>query len=117
MSAMFDGIDTETLRTLHRQIGAKAMAAFTDAAAAAADAALFGEIMDYARQLHATVCLIGTELQVRHAIYVAAAAERAAALAAAPARPVLCLYCNNEPATEGRYCGECAPAVHLATGE
>jgi hypothetical protein len=80
MSEMFDGIDTETLRALHRQIGAKAMAVFTDAAAAVADATLFGEIMDYGRQLHSTVCLIGTELEVRHAIYVSAAAERAAAL-------------------------------------
>lgn len=33
-----------------------------------------------------------------------------------PGEPEMCHYCDVEPATEGEYCGECAPFVHLATG-
>jgi hypothetical protein len=88
MSEMFDGIDTETLRALHRQIGAKAIAVYADAAYAVGTST-YDEIMAYGRQIHGAASLISTELDIRHAVYVAAAAlaERTAALNAAPARP------------------------------
>jgi hypothetical protein len=88
MSEMFEGIDTETLRALHRQIGAKAIAVYADAACAVGTST-YDEIMAYGRQIHGAASLISTELDIRHAVYVAAAAlaERTAALNAAPARP------------------------------
>ncbi len=36
------------------------------------------------------------------------------AVAPEPAEPKLCEYCDVEPATEGKYCAECVPAVTLA---
>ena len=73
-SQMFEGIDTQTLRTLHRQMSTRAVEVFTDATAAAAeDLDSYAEIMEYGRQLHGAVSLISTELKIRHQIYMAAA--------------------------------------------
>jgi hypothetical protein len=79
MSEMFDGIDTETLRTLHRQIGNKAIATYSDAAAATGTET-FDEIMAYGRQLAAAADLISDELGIRHQIVMVLIAERQAAL-------------------------------------
>jgi hypothetical protein len=98
MSEMFEGIDTETLRTLHRQIGAKAIAVYADAACAVGTST-YDEIMAYGRQIHGAASLISTELDIRHAVYVAAAAERAAARRAAPGSAIQARYacpCGGE---------------------
>ena len=73
MSDMFDGISTETLRTLHRQVSEKAIAVYMDACTAAdKDLDSYNEIMDYGRQLHSTARLISAELAIRHQIVAAA---------------------------------------------
>jgi hypothetical protein len=85
MSEMFDGIDTETLRTLHRQIGDKAITVYTDATAAHGTSR-YHEIMSYGRQLADAADLISTELKIRHEITMADLDRQIAALHAAPAR-------------------------------
>jgi hypothetical protein len=73
MSEMFEGVDTETLRTLHRQIGSKAIEIYEEAAiAGAAGLATYPELMAYGRQLGGTADLISTELGIRHQISISA---------------------------------------------
>lgn len=94
MSEMFEGISTEILRTLHRQIGDKAITIYQDAATAAhEDLETYPELRAYGDQLSGAASLISAELEIRHQITMADFDKQIAAL---PAHDWHCMGCGAD---------------------
>jgi hypothetical protein len=71
MSEMFEGVDTETLRTLHRQFSDKAIAVYQEAAGLIIEDPVYAELMGYGHQVAGAARLVSTELDVRHQVKMA----------------------------------------------